>query len=269
MHIESNYQELLPVTARAMALAVDYAHGHVISVHRHSHAQLIHAIEGVMTIETDSGRWVVPPTRGVWLRPGVEHQIRMSGEVKMRTVFVNCANSPLLPRHSCVLDISPLLRQLIVAAVDIAPDFADGGRDWHLLQLLLHELDSLPVLPLHLPLPLDARLRDICAQLMANPGEQVTVAAWAQQLAITERSLHRLFQKQTGMRFGQWRQQARLLRALEQLAQGGKVIDVAMDNGYTSQSAFAAMFRKHFGTTPTAFYRPQPQPLKKNAATHQ
>ena len=72
MKIESNYQELLPVTARAMALAVDYAHGHVISVHRHSHAQLIHAIKGVMTIETDSGRWVVPPTRGVWLRPRPE-----------------------------------------------------------------------------------------------------------------------------------------------------------------------------------------------------
>ena len=267
--MQADYQELLPVTARAMALAIDYEHGHVISVHRHAHAQLIYAIDGVMTIATQDGRWVVPPTRGVWLRPGVEHQIRMSGAVKMRTVFVNCANSPLLPRHSCVLEISPLLRQLIVAAVDIAPDFADGGRDWHLLQLLLHELDSLPVLPLYLPLPLDARLRGICERLMQEPGEQLTVAHWAAQLAITERSLHRLFQKQTGMRFGHWRQQARLLRALEQLAHGAKVIDVAMDNGYTSQSAFAAMFKKHFGTTPTDFYRTAPTVLKKNAAMHQ
>lgn len=249
------FQELLPVTARAMALAVDYAHGHVISVHRHTHAQLLYAIEGVMTIEAQGGRWVVPPTRGVWLQPGIAHQVRMSGAVKMRTVFINCAHSPLLPRHSCVLDISPLLRQLIVAAVDIAPDFTEGSRDWHLLQLLLHELNSLPVLPLYLPLPVDARLRGICARLMAQPGEQVTVAHWAQELAITERSLHRLFQKQTGMRFGQWRQQARLLRALEQLAHGSKVIDVAMENGYTSQSAFTAMFKKHFGTTPTAFYQ--------------
>lgn len=131
----------------------------------------------------------------------------------MRTVSVNCANSPLLPGHSCVLDISPLLRQLIVAAVDIAPDFAEGSRDWHLLQLLLHELGSLPVLPLYLPLPVDARL-------MEQPGEQLTVAHWARELA-----------------------------------QGSKVIDAAMDNGYTSQSAFTAMFKKHFGTTPTAFYQ--------------
>ena len=95
------FQELLPVTARAMALAVDYVHGHVISVHRHTHAQLLYAIEGVMTIEAQGGRWVVPPTRGVWLQPGIAHQVRMSGAVKMRTVFIDCASSPLLPRHSC------------------------------------------------------------------------------------------------------------------------------------------------------------------------
>ncbi|KAB8038236.1 helix-turn-helix domain-containing protein [Janthinobacterium aquaticum] len=264
--MQADFQKLLPVNARAMAMSIDYEHGHVISVHRHAHAQLIYAIQGVMTIATPAGRWVVPPTRGVWLRPGVEHQIRMSGAVRMGTVFINCANSPILPRHSCVLGISPLLRQLIVAAVDIAPDFADGGRDWHLLQLLLHELDSLPVLPLHLPLPQDARLQGICERLMEEPGEQLTVAHWAAQLSITERSLHRLFHKQTGMRFGQWRQQARLLRALEQLAHGAKVIDVALDNGYTSQSAFTAMFRKHFGTTPSDFYRDSATVLKKNSA---
>jgi len=27
-----------------------------------------------------------------------------------------------------------------------------------------------------------------------------------------------------------------------------------MDHGYTSQSAFAAMFKRHFGVVPSAFY---------------
>jgi AraC-like DNA-binding protein len=57
------------------------------------------------------------------------------------------------------------------------------------------------------------------------------------------------------MRFGHWRQQARLLQAMEQLARGGKVAAAAQDQGYSSQSAFSAMFKKHFGSTPTAFYR--------------
>jgi AraC-like DNA-binding protein len=57
------------------------------------------------------------------------------------------------------------------------------------------------------------------------------------------------------MTLGRWRQHARLLLALEQLAHGEKIIDVALNHGYTSQSAFTAMFRKHFGAAPSAFYR--------------
>jgi AraC-like DNA-binding protein len=69
------------------------------------------------------------------------------------------------------------------------------------------------------------------------------------------KTIHRLFSRETGMTFGQWRQQARLLFALERLAQGERIIDVALDSGYASQSAFTAMFRKHFGMPPSAFYR--------------
>ncbi len=36
---------------------------------------------------------------------------------------------------------------------------------------------------------------------------------------------------------------------------GHKVIDVALEHGYSSQSAFTAMFKQHFGCTPGAFYR--------------
>ena len=57
------------------------------------------------------------------------------------------------------------------------------------------------------------------------------------------------------MRYGHWRQQARLLLALESLARGDKVIDVALEHGYSSQSAFAAMFKKHFNISPSRFFR--------------
>jgi AraC-like DNA-binding protein len=57
------------------------------------------------------------------------------------------------------------------------------------------------------------------------------------------------------MTFGQWRQQARLLRALERLAGGEKVVDVALALGYESPSAFATMFKRQFGQTPSQFFR--------------
>ena len=61
--------------------------------------------------------------------------------------------------------------------------------------------------------------------------------------------------RELGMTFGQWRQQARLLRALERLAVGEKVIDVALALGYESPSAFATMFKRRFGLTPSQFFR--------------
>lgn len=57
------------------------------------------------------------------------------------------------------------------------------------------------------------------------------------------------------MTFGQWRQQARLMQALERIALGERIIDVAGALGYDSPSAFASMFKRQFGTTPSQFFR--------------
>jgi AraC-like DNA-binding protein len=77
---------------------------------------------------------------------------------------------------------------------------------------------------------------------------------WALRLGVDVKTIQRLFVKETGMTFGRWRQQARLLRALELLATGERVIDVALALGYESPSAFATMFRKQFGHTPSQFF---------------
>ena len=120
--------------------------------------------------------------------------------------------------------------------------------------LLLDELNAMPVLPLHLPFPQDDRLRRICGLLTDAPDQDLTARQWAAGVGVTERTLQRRFLNETGLTFGRWRQQARLLFALERLARGDRIIDVAMDSGYTSQSAFTAMFRRHFGAPPSRFY---------------
>jgi AraC-like DNA-binding protein len=175
--------------------------------------------------------------------------------VKIRTVFVDPNAASHLPRASCVIAVSPLLRELIVAAVGIPLDYLPDTRDERLMRLLLDELRELDVLPLHLPMPRDARLRRICKALVARPDDASTADQWARRLRVTSKTIHRLFAKETGMTFGEWRQQARLLFALERLARGERIVDVALDSGYASQSAFTAMFRKHFGVPPNAFYR--------------
>ena len=238
-------------------LAADYPHGAYIAPHQHRRAQLLYAIEGVMLIEAQTGRWVVPPTRGVWLDAGLEHSVRMSGNVRMRTVFVEPGSATHLPERmggTCVVEVPPLLRELILAAVDVPLDYARQSRHDLLMQLLLAEISSIPRLPLHLPWPHDERLRRLCDAIVASPELAHEVSDWASTLGMATRTLHRAFQRETGMTLGRWRQHARLFLALERLAHGEKIVSVAMDNGYTSQSAFAAMFKRHFGVAPSAFY---------------
>ena len=246
--VESSYAA---VTCRA----TDYPAGWVIPPHAHGKHQLLHALQGVMVVHADAGQWIVPPSRGLWMPAGMTHSLRCIGEVQMRSLFVQRDAAPRLFDSCQVVGVSPLLRELIRAAVDIVPPSPPGSRDARLLRLLLDELHALPVLPLHLPMPTDPRVLAICRRLQLRPDDTSTLADWAAQAAIDGKTIQRLFAAQTGMTFGRWRQQARLLRALELLAGGDKVIDVALALGYDSPSAFATMFRKHFGQTPSQFFQ--------------
>ena len=239
-----------PVTG----LAVDYPSGHVVAAHKHVRAQFLYATHGVMVVETSRGRWVVPPTRGVWLQAHVEHAVRMSGPVSMRTLFVNPDAAPGLPDDDCVLNVSPLLRELVLEASRIPLDYELDSRNGRLMRLLLDEFQRLPVLPFHLPWPEDKRLDRVCTQLARQPDDPTTAGEWAKRLAMSTKTFHRQFRSHTGISFGQWRQLARLLLSLESLARGRPIAQVALEHGYSSQSAYTAMFKRHFGMTPSAFY---------------
>jgi AraC-like DNA-binding protein len=235
-----------PVTCRA----TDYRAGWEVKPHAHSRHQLIYAITGVMTVRTQQGHWVVPPTRGLWVPAGMTHAIRCIGEVQMRSMFVRQDAAPRLSMECNAVGVSPLLRELIRAAAEIAQPYAVNSRDGRLMRFLLDELRALPVLPLYLPMPSDARVLQICKSLERKLDDASTLALWAQRLKMDVKTIQRLFVAETGMTFGRWRQQARLLRALELLASGWKVIDIALELGYDSPGAFSTMFKKQFGESP-------------------
>ncbi|MGB3067883.1 MAG: helix-turn-helix transcriptional regulator [Ottowia sp.] len=243
---------LLPVTTRA----TDYAGGTSTGEHHHpNHHQLIHSMHGVMAVTAEAGRWIVPPTRALWMPAGMTHRVSYLGEVQMRSLFVRPDAAPGLASHAQVVGISPLLRELIRAAMGIPLPYEADSRDGRLMRLLLDELRVLPVLPMHLPHPADPRLQRISQRLEQRPDDPSTLEDWAERIHVNPKTLQRLFARDTGMSFGRWRQQARLLHALERLAQGERVIDVALAAGYDSPGAFATMFKRHFGQSPSAFFR--------------
>jgi len=153
--------------------------------------------------------------------------------------------------------VAPLLRELILAATDHSPNEIDPtGRADLIGQLVLVELKSVPVVPLHAPLPRDPRLVAICRALIDDPARDEVLEHWADAVGASVRTLARLFRAETGMSFGSWRQQVRLIAALERLAEGQSVALVAHDLGYDSASAFTAMFRRTLGATPSRYFAP-------------
>ena len=235
--------------------ATDYPENWVIPEHSHNKHQLLYAIGGVMVVYSALRQWTVPPNRGFWMPCGQVHSLRCVGTLKMRSVFVRPDSFPNLPTETKAVSISPLLSELIKASVSLKPPYAEDSRDARIMHLILDELALLPALPLSLPQPADTRIRRICQALQDEPGDASTVADWSARLGLDQTTIQRLFRKETGMTFGQWRQQARLLLALERIAVGQKIIDVAFELGYESPSAFTSMFKKQFGKTPSHFFK--------------
>jgi AraC-like DNA-binding protein len=245
---------LVSMTRPVVGYAADYPTGHLIGRHRHADGQVIFATTGVMTVTTVAGQWVVPPERAVWVPPNVTHAIRMTGAVAMRTLYLDDRARASLPDTCAVLHVSPLLRELIVRVVAFGGQYAKNGREARLVAVLLDEVAAARTAPLHLPTPSDPRLRVITDRLAADPGDKRSLAAWAGSAGASARTLARLFQHETGLSFAHWRQQARLLRALERLAAGDPVTAVAFDLGYDSPSAFITMFRSRLGATPGRYF---------------
>ena len=258
---DSHDRSTMPVTGKA----VDYDADFCTAQHRHPSGQLIHAVRGVMVVSTAIGQWIVPPTRGIWMPPETTHWVRMVGEVHMRTVYIRHDAITGLPLSCKAVGISPLLRELILEAIHIPQPYTEDSRGGRLMRLLLDEVRLLPTLPLHLPQPNDPRLLTICKAIGAAPNDASTLEDWSTRLRIDVKTIQRLFARETGMSFGQWRQQARLLRALEQLAGGAKVVDVALNMGYASPSAFATMFKRQFGVVPSDFFKSTGKPPASTA----
>lgn len=101
------------------AISLDFPDSHHLGRHFHPQAQFLYAARGLMRLATHHGAWVIPPTRAVWIPPRVEHEIFMSGEVHMRTLFIEQPETPTPLSDCCVLAVTPLLREMILRAIHL------------------------------------------------------------------------------------------------------------------------------------------------------
>ncbi|ONH22408.1 helix-turn-helix domain-containing protein [Pseudofrankia asymbiotica] len=229
-----------------------------IDWHDHAEHQLIYPGTGVLRVTTEVGSWVVPPLRAVWLPAGVAHAHRAHGPTHLHCLAFPEADDPFGFPDPTVVAVPALLREIIRALSETGLAPADR-RD--LTAVLLRSLRPVPELRLCLPQPRDDRLAALAAMLDRDPADPRPLAELGSAVGASERTLSRLFRRQTGMTFPQWRAQLRLHYGLTLLAGGEPVTVVALACGYSNPSAFTAAFRDAFGVTPARYAREtQPQP---------
>ncbi|VVE86508.1 AraC family transcriptional regulator [Pandoraea bronchicola] len=223
--------------------------------HRHDWGTLNYVANGVMQLEIEGTRLLSPPQYAVWVPPKAAHASFNAHAVIYRSVYIDASLASVLPANVATLRISALLRAIL-------SDFAERGvacprteADRRLAQVLIDQLALAPAEPRFLPLARSPSLARVLEALQREPADNRTLAAWAETVSMTERTLARHCRTELGMTLGQWRQRMRFLRAIEGLEAGRTVKSIALDLGYATPSAFIEMFARQSGLTPQQFRR--------------
>ncbi len=223
--------------------------------HQHRKGQFMLWMRGLLICEVAGGLWLVPPGSAIWVPGGLQHRMETSGFIECYVVYVDQDVSDALPRVCCTLSTTPLLRELVFRSAALPMRYPEGGMESRLMTLLLDEIALAQPGQIYLPLSTDKRLRKLVEWIMADPSNAGTIDFWAARINISARTLSRLVYKQTGMSFGRWRRQLHILLALQWMARGATVQDVADSLGYENASNFVVMFRKVLGETPIRYMK--------------
>ena len=223
--------------------------------HIHSWAQLSYAIDGVLEVRTDTGRFIAPPLQAIWIPAHMRHSVHCTATTQLRSLYIDSEKVRIDWSECRVLGVKPLMRELIREFSEMPIQYDEHGREGRVVSVLLDQLAEAPEAGLSLTWPQDSRLDAICQDIHDHPDLQCTLSDYGKRLQLCERSLSRLFLYETGMSFRRWRQHSRLLFSLTLLEQGKRVTDVAIACGYESMPAFIAAFKGQMGFTPKELFR--------------
>ena len=227
-----------------------------LPLHEHEEGQLTFAASGMVQVHTDRGMWLVPPQLAAWIPPGVRHRLEVITDCELWLVhWQPSAIQAWAVKNSLdrafVLRMTPLLRCLIAEAVSVSPS---SDKAELVVRLMLCELTAMPDAPTFLPLPKSPPGQRVADLILADQRNMMDLSELASRAATSIRTVSRLFPEETGMTFKAWRQRARIVRAMEQLAQGNSPAKVAIETGFASTAAFSCAFRQVTAMTPSAFF---------------
>jgi AraC-like DNA-binding protein len=238
------------VRRRVIAYVLDLQRGGGRAPHQHERAQLLAVTSGSIGVLAEGTTFVAPPERGIWVPAGTLHETRHLASTRLRTLYIDPAACRALPNRTTVVQISPLMRELLTAIASRPRCYDEDGADGRLIDVLLDQVAASRALPLNLPMPSSAALRTLAMQLLDQPAEPFDLGATCRAVGLSVRTLQRQFKLETGLSLRSFRRQAKLIKALELLSARMPVSRISDRLGFGEPSAFIAMFRAAYGVTP-------------------
>ena len=147
--------------------------------------------------------------RAIWIPAQTSHAIEVREVTAMRTLYIAPAQAASLSRSCLAIEVSPLLRELILHIVARGMLGAVKSQDSHLTALLLDLIACSEATPLGLPLPNDRRARRLAERIIDDPENVLPLVDLAGESGASLRTLQRLFAAETGMSIEAWRARAR------------------------------------------------------------
>jgi len=233
-----------------LSVSLDVSQTQCADKHAHPRAQLIYSSKGTMKVVAQKSIWYVSPRQAIWVPGMYEHQVFFLNDNHIRNVFVSAERAKVLPQQFFALNIPPFMRELILKVVRMGNNYDMDGVEGRLINVLIDELGTITPTKCFLPLSDDFHLRLAINELLKNPGDTRGIEHFAGIACTSSRTLSRLFVKELGLSFSNWRKQLRLLTAVEMLDKGVPVSQISFELGYNSPSAFIEMFRKEYGIPP-------------------
>ncbi len=109
------------------------------------------------------------------------------------------------------------------------------------------------------------RTKIIIEYLNAHYKEKLLQQELAKKFHFSREYFARFFKQQTGMTFKEYMTQYRLGKAMDELLYSDKkVVDIAWNNGFTSESQFISCFKNSYKTTPSVYRKLHRQERTEN-----
>lgn len=233
-----------------------YPRGHLLGLHAHAQAQLLYSASGLMNVTTPIGRFLVPSHRAVWIPPQIDHSVGVLADIEMRSVYLdkfwldrqskNCRLN-----HVFVVEVNRLLRELILAAHE---QDATQERIELLMRVAIMELLVAKQATTFLPMPLDSRAMTVANLALEDTKFEKSFESLCFEANASSRTVTRLFVGETKLNFREWRQRARIMKAVEYLGDKKYSIkEIAWKLGFSSTAAFTHAFKEVMEVTPSEF----------------